>query len=156
MTEGNTELPLVRLAVTCENVIEDKRDGTLSLIKIIDQVTIYRLPGAPPPPEVMEPTPITVVMVIGTVADKARGQRSLTVDVIAPDGTVRHVGLGGGVLRVDYDDATATRNWIVRLNLMASAVGTFWLEVRCDEQPLTRMPLRILYAPNLPADGPGQ
>jgi hypothetical protein len=148
MTERNTELPLVRVAVTCENVIEDKRDGTLSLIKIIDQVTIYRRPGAPPAPEVMEPTAITVVMVIGTVADKARGQRSLTVHVIAPDGTVRPVGLGGDVLRVDYEEASATRNWIVRLSLMASAIGTFWLEVRCDGQPLTRMPLRIAYEPN--------
>jgi hypothetical protein len=149
---ANNILPLVRIAATCENVIEDKRDGTLSLIKIIDQILVSPVPGAPPGPAKMGPTPITVVVVIGTTAGAARGKRSLTLHVIAPDGTERAIGLGGGALQVDYDEDTATRNWIVRLTLAAFDTGTFWLEARCDGQPLTRLPLRIVYEPSSTTD----
>lgn len=145
----NDILPLIRVAALCENTIEDKRDGTLSIVKLIDILTIKAISAmGGPVPEKMQPAQFLVRAVIGTVAGEARGDRTLTLQLEFPDGSVRDLKVGTGLPAANYDSEVAARNWVVSLALTLSEPGTYWIRVQCNGKPFTRMPLQIAYEPH--------
>jgi hypothetical protein len=144
--QDNDDLPSLRVAVICHTTIEDKQDDTLSLIKIFDGVTVNFVGDAATEPGT-SPAQITLTVVIGTLAGTARGKRALSMRVRLPDGVVRYVASApGSGHEHHYDEDTAVRNWIVRLTLTVTTSGLHWIEVLCDEQPFTRLPLKIAFA----------
>ena len=75
--------PYLNMAVICERVLKDEVTGNLSLIDVLDRITIRPPPGAPAR---MPPIPVKVMLVLRLVAGGARGKRTLTLRPETPDG----------------------------------------------------------------------
>lgn len=132
--------PFVVLAVFCEQAIEDK-SGVLTLIRIIDQVTIQASgPGAPQ--ELPVGSAFNTTLVIGLKAGQARGKQIVQVTFEHPDGT-RHpspeipIHFSGG-------DHQGT-NLNLKTGVGLSDTGTYWAEISVNGRPVTRSPLEVRY-----------
>lgn len=127
--------PYLQLAAICENVIED-RSGVLSLIRVIDRVTLTALgPGNLE----LQAVEIPLYAVVAFVSGDARGRHDLSLALVGPDGLVR-TRLSVPVL-LEGDDRSART--IVRFSFRPDQEGLYWMDVALDERPFTRMPLRV-------------
>jgi hypothetical protein len=132
--------PFVVLAVFCEQAIEDK-EGIVTLIRIIDQVTLQAIgPGAPD--ELPEGSFVTTTFVVGLKAGLARGENNVQITFEHPDGS-KHAGpdvpvhFSGGVQQ--------GHNIILKLNLGLSDAGVYWAEVTVNKRLVTKSPLEVRY-----------
>ena len=131
--------PHVVLAVFCEKVLEEAT-GVLSLIRIVDRVTITPPANAP---AAMPPTRLTVNLVIGFKADMARGRATLTLRPQKPSG-VYLPELGFPIF---FEGQERGANLIVNLDIDLDEEGLYWFDIVLDDRLVTRMPLRVLYQP---------
>lgn len=147
MTDS-TKGPFLLIGALCENVIEAK-DGRISLINVIEQITVGA--KSEDPPEEMPPVPIQIKAVVAMKSGAARGRFTLRFQPEAPSGLKlpsldMPAQFGGG--------ATGIRNF-VDLQLRLEEEGTYWIEVTLvrgrgqnqAEELLTRIPLSVMYQP---------
>jgi hypothetical protein len=137
---ADDDRPYVALAVFCERVLEEK-EGTLSLIRVVDQITVTTQ-GADPP-AVMPPSPLLLHAVVGLKSGPVH--RAVTLQL-------RHEGPTG--IRGELPTTTVLLegeergiNLNVELAVLATREGLHWFDVLVDGQVLTRMPLRVVYSP---------
>jgi hypothetical protein len=131
--------PYVQAATFCETPIEGK-DGTLSLVRMIDRVTINAPVGGPA--DAPEGGKYRCVLAIALKSDEARGRHQLSVVPERPDGL-----RGEPVLTLDVNFEGEERG----INLLGPIdveiiEGLYWFDVVLnDDQLLTRIPLRFTY-----------
>lgn len=133
------DLPLLKAALICENVIQ-RADGVLSLINIVDQRTITA--RGPDLPEEMPPHEWEFYLIVIFVAGVYVGKARVSISVQSPDGmrkpihSAEHFFEGGG------------RGWnvITQMKFTFKTEGLYWFEVYVNDQAVTRVPMRILYS----------
>ncbi|SRR5229473_3495078 len=139
--------PYLKAALLCENVIEDKQ-GVLSLIRIVDRFMQTAVgPGAPAE---MPPMDVKVNAVLMFVAGEARGTHDITLTLRRPSGLSSE--LGTSTILLEGEDRGA--NILAQMQLQLPEQGLYWIEVRLENELLTRMPLRVVFgrlsSPNPP------
>jgi hypothetical protein len=131
--------PHIQIAALCENVLQEP-NGVLSLIRIVDRITVTAPPGAP---QSMPPTPIHLKAVIALKSDMARGRLMVGFRPQKPSG----IYLDEVVSPVLFEGADRGNNLILDLRLQVEEEGLYWFEVLIEKRVVTRIPLRIVYAP---------
>ena len=145
--------PVLLVACLCDNVIIEK-DGTVSVIRMVDSVTLMiPKPDAMPedfvksfPPEVaaklMTAAPlIQLKLLICVKAGEYSGTVSLKTRLITTSGKVRDFQPIGE--SVELKEPNAGLNAIMDLRLLVRRVGLCWIEVFVNEEIRSRIPLLI-------------
>ena len=157
--QGNIEVfnqgPHLAAAFLCEKVLQET-DGVASAIRIVDRVN-HAVVG-PNPPEAMEPFDYEITLYVSFKAGSARGPMPLEIRVQMPSGTspppFRQT------VNFEGDDERGV-NVVGVMKLHLETPGLHWLDVFLAGQRVTRIPLRLVYLPQVtqaapPAPGPGQ
>jgi hypothetical protein len=140
------------MAVLCEKVLQEQ-DGVLTIIRIIDQLTQTAV--GPEAPEQMPPfIAQNLTMVVTIKADQARGRYGLRIRPEAPGG----FQLPPVEQAITISPGPGGVNVVMPMALPISAEGVYWFDVILTAPPtdqpdrlLTRVPLEVQYAPQLPA-----
>lgn len=144
--EGTTEAkdmtgetgPYLKTAVFCEGVIEGK-DGVLSLIRVIDRLTITAA-GSETPSE-MPSFPRQLKMVLMFVSGRAKGSHDVEIRMDRPDAEVKPVW--SGTVFLEGEDRGA--NIVVEMQLTFELQGLYWFGVYFDGGLMARVPFRVIY-----------
>lgn len=138
--------PHLQIAAICEKVLEDK-EGALSLIRIVDQVT--QTATGPDPPERMPAFMLDgLTMVVILKADEARGRYAVRLRAEDPSG--RQLPSVDTPVQLEGGDRGV--NLILQLQFPIELEGTYWFDVLFvaapnEDRVLTRVPLRVMYQP---------
>jgi len=143
MEAGNLEQelggPFLQAAVFCEKILEEK-DGVVSLVRVIDRVTVTA--AGPTAPERMPPG--GVLAVTGFLAFKssfAKGSFEVKVTARSPSGQ----RLPDVVLPMFLEGDDRGKNLAFNATIHNVEAGLYWFDVSVGEKLVTRMPLRIVY-----------
>lgn len=134
------DLPLLKAALICETVIQ-RADGVLSLINLVDRRTITAQ-GQDVPPE-MPPQEWELHLVLMFVSGVYVGKGKLAIAVQSPDGLRKPIHSGEQF----FEGGDRGVNVIVQMKFTFKTEGLYWFEVYVNDQPITRVPMRILYNP---------
>lgn len=137
ITDGHG--PYLNCAVICEKVLQEQ-NGTISLIRIIDRMTVtVSTLGTPAN---MFPVPINNLNVfISLRSGEAKGRNTVKLRIETPSG----VRLPEQLLPVLFEGEDRGVNLILNLNIVADQEGLYWFDILLEDQLLTRIPLRIVY-----------
>jgi len=129
--------PYLNMAVLCEKVLREQ-DGVLSVIRVVERVTI-----TPPPdsPEQMPPTSLNLALVVTLRAGVMQGQMNLKMALITPGGIENQMGS----FPVLFEGQDRGVHLVTNLNLTVGEHGLYWIAIYLEAQLLTKVPLRILY-----------
>jgi hypothetical protein len=126
------------MAVLCERV-EPREDGTIDVFGIVDGVVLQ-----PAGTDALGLEPAGVVSLNALVSLKAgtrRGPQSVTLQGLYPNGAP-----GASVTKVvEFTDALPGATFVVPLEVQVHEPGTYGFEVRCEDEPLTRIMLQVYY-----------
>lgn len=136
--------PFVNVAAFCDMTLLGQ-DGTLSVIRIIDQVTNEA--AGPEPPEQMPPFLFQAKLVLALKAGDARGRFAIKLRPEAPDGRTLPIHEN----TVHLDGGHTGVNLITEVQIGIDLEGLYWFDVIFvaapgEERVLTRVPLRVLYS----------
>lgn len=132
--------PFLAAAFFCESILEDK-DGALSAIRIVDRVTQTATgPGAP---KDMPPLTIQLWMLIALRSGEARGRRTISIRPEGPSGQQAPPI----ELPIQFEGEERGQNFRTQLGFVAEHEGLYWFDVLLEDERLTRVPLRVTYAP---------
>ena len=130
--------PYLKAAAFCTDVIEGK-DGVLSLIRVIDRVTITA--AAPDAPVSMPPVTHQLKVVLMFVSGRARGTQPVALKVEDPSGQIRD-GWGGTVF-LEGEDRGA--NLIIDMSFKFELQGLYWFHLFLSDDLVTKLPFRLIY-----------
>lgn len=130
--------PYVQMALICERVLNEK-DGVMSIIRVIDRVTISA--SGSDPPEQMPPGQINITIVMALKSGFVRGRFNLIVVPTTPSGK-KLSETSAGVL-LEGDDRGV--NVVLNMRMFLQEEGLYWFDVLFENQLLTRIPLRLVY-----------
>lgn len=136
--------PWIGSASICERVIEEK-DGVVSLIRMIDRVVQNAV--GPEAPQEMPPFQLSgVSLVLLLIPGGAKGRHSVRVQTETPSGQLLPAVMDLPVLFEGEDRGVRL---ILNLSIAMEQEGLYWFDVFLDDesQLLTRVPLRVIYAP---------
>lgn len=136
--------PFLKAALFCDSVIEGK-DGVLSLIRVVDRLTIT-VAGLDAPADIPQ-TKHTLTLVLMLVSGTARGSHEVAVSVEPPGGTVRRVWSTSVLM--EGEDRGA--NLVAQINTKFESQGLYWFHVQLDGDHLTSLPFRVIYQRVVPA-----
>ena len=139
MSNGESRGPYLAAAVLCEKVLQEK-DGVLSAIRLVDRF-IITASGTEPPGQ-MPKVNISITALIIFKSGNARGSRTVTIRAIKPSGFVLPDTLLSMFLEGEDDRGVSL---IANIVLEDSEEGVYWFEVLCNDDFVTRMPLRVVY-----------
>ena len=137
--------PYLTVAAICDRALQEK-DGVISLIRVVDKITSS--PVGPDVPEQMPPFPANLSLVIMLRAGETSSTHTITIRPQAPapapspPETEVPVSFSG----VPGDGA----NLVVNITFVPPIEGQYWFNILLDSQLLTRVPLRVEYAPLRP------
>jgi len=138
MSNGESSGPYLAAAFLCEKVLQEK-DGVVSAIRLVDRFILTA--SGTQPPEKMPKLPVNLTMLIIFKSGDAKGSRTVKIKTIMPSQRVGPETLLPMFLEGDDRGVTLIANMI----LEASEDGLYWFEVSCDDDFITRIPLRIVY-----------
>lgn len=130
--------PYLKAAAICSDVIEGK-DGVLSLIRIIDRLTITA--AGPQPPAEMPPQKYPLKIVLMFISGRAKGSKSVALKIERPDASVHDAW--SGTVFLEGDDRGA--NLVIGLEMEFNLEGLYWFDAYFEGTRLTRMPFRVIY-----------
>jgi hypothetical protein len=130
--------PYLKAAVICSDVIEGK-DGVLSLIRIIDRLTIASTGPQPPAEPPVHKYPLKIVLMF--VSGRAKGSTSVALRVERPDSSTHDVW--SGTIFLEGEDRGA--NLVIGLEMEFRLEGLYWFDVLLEGAGVTRMPFRVIY-----------
>lgn len=133
------DLPLLKAALICETVIT-RNDGVLSLINIVDRFIMTASGPAVPPDMPAHDQEFNLVLLFnsGTYVGKA----AIAVTVQGPDGLRKPVH---GAEHY-FEGAERGVNFIIQMKFTFKIEGLYWFEIYVNDQPVTRVPLRVMYS----------
>jgi hypothetical protein len=138
-----TGRPIIRALLLCERVLQEK-DNVLSVMRIIDNITVGIPPAAPLPPTAMVPVPF--VILASLKGGDAKGEMTFQVRVTSPSGkSPQEKPIEFTAL---FENEESTFNAIVNLALGTREEGLYYVDlfVKGETAPQARVPLRIIYA----------
>jgi hypothetical protein len=131
----------VPVAAVCDTAIVDKVDNTISLIRVIDRITIrYQLrPGDPPADQREFPVQVYAVFIIHSI-DFA-GTKPFRIVAENPEDQV----FAELQNEIEFTGPGPVRgvNLSVRMNLAVQMSGVHWLKAYLDDVELAAAPLTI-------------
>jgi hypothetical protein len=130
--------PFLKAALFCDDVIEGK-DGVLSLIRVIDRLTVAA--GGSNAPAELPPTTRRLKLVIMLVSGRARGSQQLELSVETPEGT--STPMWSNTVFLEGEDRGS--NLVAEIEYQFEAEGLYWFDVILDGQRLSRLPFRVIY-----------
>lgn len=133
------EGPYLTMAVLCEKVIESK-DGPLSVIRIIDRMTVS--PG-PDSPEMMPPAAAYLVAALAFKSGTYNGKMPISLTMSTPSKLNEESHLAS--YRALFEGNERGVNLVFNLNLVFREEGLYWFTVKLEERVMTRIPLRVIY-----------
>lgn len=130
--------PFLKTAVFCDSVIEGK-DGVLSIIRIVDRLTITAA-GPQVPPD-MPPTEHTLKLVLMLISGRAQGSAEVAVSVEQPGEPEE------SLWRTDvfFQGEDQGANLIAHVPITLKSQGLYWFRIRLDGEHLTSLPFRVIY-----------
>jgi hypothetical protein len=147
ITMGIDTGPYLKAAVFCDDIIEGK-DGVLSLVRIIDRLTITAA-GAEAP-QGMPAVNHVLKLVVMLVSGRARGSHSLQLRIEKPDGT----STPGWENTVLFEGEDRGANLVAEIQTTFETEGLYWFDLTLDGEPITRLPYRVIYQRVGPATSP--
>ena len=139
--------PFLKAALFCDSVIDGK-DGVLSLIRVVDRLSVSAA-GADPPAD-MPAMDHTLTLVLMLISGTARGSSDVGLSVEPPEGIRRQVW--SATVLMEGDDRGA--NIVAQIHWKFESQGLYWFHVQLDGEHLTSLPFRIIYqrvAPGRPS-----
>lgn len=133
--------PFLSAAFICEKVLEE-RNGVKSAIRIIDRVT--RTVVSPNPPEEMEPFDWEGVLLIKLKSGRARGNHRLRIELHKPSGE-KNVPIQQ-MLNFEGEEDRGI-DVVAQMHINFDQTGIYWMFLYIEENMLTQIPLRVIYAP---------
>jgi len=131
--------PYLAAAFLCERVLGEQ-DGVFSFIRVVDRRT-HTVVG-PDAPEAMPAITIDWYLVLLWKAGSARGRQEATLQIEAPSGL--RVG-DTQRLPVLFEGEDRGVQIVAQLGLQLQEEGLYWIDVRLDHRPVTRIPFRLVY-----------
>ena len=116
-----------------------KKDGVLSVIRIIDQLTHTIV--ARQMPEELPKVPFNLTFLISFKSGRARGRHSVVLGLEDPSGTKKELFAHSLQLEGEHRGA----NWVIQASITFEMEGLYWFEVFLEDRLVTRMPLRLVY-----------
>src|SRR5271165_2674203 len=136
--------PYLTAAFLCEKALNEV-DGVASFIRVVDKWTVTGTT------EAMLPTLINATLVVIMRSGIHRGSSQLTIVPTTPSGAM----MPPIVVPVSFEgDDDHGSGFIQPIGFPAQESGLYWFDVSLDSQPLTKIPLRIVYLRI--AQAPGQ
>ena len=130
--------PYLKAALFCESVIEGK-DGVLSLIRVIDRLTVTAAgPTALPD---MPATEHTLKLVLMLISGRAQGSAEVAVSVEPPGAPEESLWRTDVFLQGEDQGA----NLIAHVPITLKSQGLYWFRIRLDGEHLTSLPFRVIY-----------
>ncbi len=133
--------PYLAAAFFCEQTIEDKHDGTLSAVRIIDQIGLTLHPSTPPDvPSEQHRLPVYINGLLSFKTGDSPGEHVVRLVMHSPRGK------SGTVLEQTLPFSPHPHGGAnLRLNstIMVYKGGLFWMDVLLDGKRIARMPLQI-------------
>jgi len=146
------EGPYLSAALLCDRVLEEK-DGTKSAIRVIDRLThnVFE----PNPPANMEPFDHKLTLFIRFKSGHARGIYSLKMNFVTPAGES-----SARTVNVNFEgEEDRGVDIIAPMQMRIEMQGIYWVEIFLGDDFMTRIPLRVVYIPQItqqtPLGGPG-
>ena len=130
--------PYLNAALLCENILQEQ-DGTLSIIRMIDRITLTA--PASSSPEALPPLPFSCNLLLAFKSGSARGKSTVKLKIETPSG----IKLPEQLLPVLFEGDDRGVNLNLALNIVIDQEGVYWFEILLEEEFLTRVPLRVLY-----------
>jgi hypothetical protein len=130
--------PFLAAAVICERVLQEK-DGVLSVIRLIDQLTHTIV--APSMPEELPKVTYNLTFLLAFKSGRARGRQNVSLMIEDPSGIRNRVF--GQSIQLEGENRGA--NLIVQSNITFGLEGIYWFDVLLDEKLVTRMPFKMMY-----------
>ncbi|SRR5712692_2430913 len=135
--------PYVQSALICEKTLTDA-DGVMSIIRVVDRMTIQAVGTEPPADMPPQQLPLNVVLMLKS--GDARGRHALKFRPEAPGGEQRPA------LEIQLNLEGDERGNNVNVDLRGFVIdreGLWWFDVLFgdNETLLTRIPLRVIYQP---------
>jgi hypothetical protein len=139
--------PYFLAALLCERVVEEK-DGTLSIIRIIDKVT-FQVPEVPQIPQV----PVSSGLMLGGIgfqmwaviifkSGSFKGKQTLTIKGVSPDGSKLFDDI---TVQLVFDGKGESGNYgKIQISLLFRMEGLHWFNLLIDGKPVTRIPFRVI------------
>lgn len=142
--------PDLRAILLCERIIEEK-DGSLSIFRIIDSVTITVPPGTPID-RPLSPPPFEMSALISLTAGSARGEHHFVVDVLAPTGAKSKQS--NVPFTAFFENENAAANFVLRMNATFPIAGQYRLTItrRGEKQPFGTAPVQVIYKVAMPPE----
>ena len=130
--------PYLKAALICTDVIEGK-DGVLTLIRVIDRITVTA--AGPKSPARMPPVRRPFKLVLMFISGRARGSYTVELKIEHPDATI-HEGWSGSIF-LEGEDRGASL--IADMDYEFGLEGLYWFQLLFDGSHLTRLPFRLIY-----------
>lgn len=132
--------PYLAVAVLCEKVLREA-DGVLSIIRVVDRITVSASHDQKQAPAQMPVVPINLIAVLSFKSGFARGPYIVKIRSIDPS----HRELNAVELPILLEGEDRGANLVINLGFQAQEEGLYWFEVFLMEALITKMPLRVLY-----------
>ena len=141
------EGPFLNAALICERILEEK-DGVKSAIRIIDRIT-HTKSGQNPPKE-MEPFNHNLSLLVKLKSGSVRGVYPIKVTLISPSGENPQPL----EISVNFEgEEDRGIDLIVQIQARFEVPGIYWFEVSLKDDFLTRIPMRVIYIPQVRTGG---
>ncbi len=147
------EGPYIQAACFCDQVIEAK-DGSLSLIRIID--TLWHQEAGPNPPMDMPAFPFQIKLVLMLKSGRAEGRFEVNIVPELPNGETERAIMN----TVHFEGEEKGQNMVVQFAYVFRLEGLYWFKVLVGNEKITAIPLRIRYrrivipVPDIPPSTP--
>lgn len=133
--------PHLAAAVFCDNVLQEKQDGALTVIRIIDTVNVTLHPSTPADvPSEANRIPVTVQGLVSFRTGDAPGEHTIRLQMQSPSGKTTDIYQTSLVFK---PEPNAGGNVLFNSVIAVMKGGLFWLSVYLDDQKMTQMPLMI-------------
>jgi hypothetical protein len=130
--------PFISAAALCNMVLEEK-DGTHSLIRMVDRLTFTVVGDAP---AIMPTINVNnVLLFLSFKSGYVKGSRSIKVSLSTPSGDEINQASFTALFEGDERGINVT----VQLNLGIQEEGLYWFNVYVDDELVTKVPLRVIY-----------
>ena len=133
--------PYLTAALLCERVIEEK-DGSLTAVRLVDQLTIE--PGSSEPNVVTVVVPLRLSLLVSIREGEVDHPYDVSITVLDPSGTERKLKPAGQML---VAGPVAGGNFIAHLMFSPQLEGMYFFEIELDGEFLSRVPLNVVRQP---------
>jgi Family of unknown function (DUF6941) len=143
------EAPYLIAALLCERVLQET-DGSLSAIRLIDQVTLSPVPPNLSADVEIVPPRFTAALLISLKGGASGVQHKVGVVAHSPGGPNQSFPAQPITLGSTIPGAVPGANLVVQLQAGLRHEGIYWFEVRLDGRRLTAIPLRVVFSEAVP------